>query len=176
MIHRRRYFAWAANQHLTPGRTGLQSAMRTMAAAMSVHWCHLVDRLCFETRNLLESQWDQMRLVSRDDIPLEHIQSWLLLAYCEVLRTGEQQAMLTAGRAFRLVQMARLYDIDAPLEDDSAQKSSPLSSLSTDYELDERFVDTEARRRTLWLAFSLDHFLCLRSESPLTLQEEMVSF
>jgi hypothetical protein len=138
-----------------------------MAAAMSVHWCHLADHLAAETRHLLETQWHQIRATSKDEISLEHVQAWLLLAHSDLLRMGEHQAMLTAGRAFRLVQIMRLYDVDAP--DDS---SSQVSSAST---MDESFADAEEKRRTFWLAFSLDHFLCLRSEWPLTLQENMVS-
>lgn len=141
--------------------------MRTMAAAMSAHWGDLVDSLCAETRHLLEGH-SQTRVTSKDEIPLEHIQAWLLLAYAELLRIGEHQAMLTAGRAFRLVQMARLYDVDA-LDDSQA------SPVSTNHKPDDNFISTEERRRTFWLAFCFDRFLCLRSEWPLTLQEEMVS-
>lgn len=166
IIHRRRYFAWAGQENLSPNRVCLQSAMRAMAAAMSAHWCDFVDRLCSETRHLLETH-SQSQATCRDKIPLEQIKAWLLLAFSDLLRIGEHQAMLTAGRAFRLVQMARLYDVDAL--DDS--RSPPRA---TDHELDEMFVDAEEKRRTFWLAFTLDRFLCLRSEWPLTLQEEMV--
>ncbi|KAH6850665.1 hypothetical protein B0I37DRAFT_428901 [Chaetomium sp. MPI-CAGE-AT-0009] len=166
IIHRSRYFAWASEESPGPGRACLRSAMRTMAAAMSAHWGDVVDHLVAETRHLLESN-SQAQVTSRDEIPLEQIQSWLLLAYAELLRIGEHQAMLTAGRAFRLVQMARLYDVDA-LDDPQA------SPVATNREPDETFVNAEEKRRTFWLAFSLDRFLCLRSEWPLTLQEEMI--
>lgn len=138
-----------------------------MAAAMSAHRCDLVDHLCAETRHLLETQ-HQTPATPKDEIPLEHIQAWLLLTYSELLRMGEQRAMLTAGRAFRLVQMARLYDVDAP-------ENPQVSRVASDHELDESFADAEERRRTFWLAFSLDRFLCARSELPLTLHEEMAS-
>lgn len=143
--------------------------MRAMAAAMSAHWGDLVDHLCAETRHLLESH-SQTRVTSKEEIPVEYIQAWLLLAYAELLRIGEHQAMLTAGRAFRLVQMARLYDVDVDALHDV--RTSPGANND---EPDETFVDSEQRRRTFWLAFSLDRFLCLRSEWPLTLQEEIVS-
>ncbi|KAF7554213.1 hypothetical protein G7Z17_g3057 [Cylindrodendrum hubeiense] len=172
MILRRRYFTWAGQESPEPARACLQSAMWTMAAAMSVHGCHFVDHLCVETRHLLEAQGHQIRTMSIDEIPLEHIQAWLLLAHSDLLRMGEHQAMLTAGRAFRLVQMARLYDVDAP--DDATPQVSPSATMGTHDDLEESFADAEERRRTFWLAFSLDHFLCLRSESPLTLQEDMI--
>ncbi|KAK3304868.1 fungal-specific transcription factor domain-containing protein [Chaetomium strumarium] len=168
IVHHGRYLAWASQESLTPARACLQSAMRTMAAAMSGQWAGLADQLCAETRHLLETH-GQTPITSKDEIPLEHIQAWLLLAYAELLRIGEHQAMLTVGRAFRLVQMARLYNVDA-------LDNSQVSLVSTDHALlDESFVDAEERRRTFWLAFSFDRFLCLRSGYPLTLREEMAT-
>jgi hypothetical protein len=87
--------------------------MQTLAAAMSAHWCYLSGQLYSETRSLLETQ-SQMQANPRDKVPLEQIQTWLLLSHYELLRVGIHQAMLTAGRAFRLVQMARLSYIDTP--------------------------------------------------------------
>ena len=45
-----------------------------------------------------------------DEMTLEHIQAWLR-HHCELLRMRAQQAMLIAGRFFRLQQMASLSDI-----------------------------------------------------------------
>lgn len=84
--------------------------------------------------------------------------------------------MLTAARAFRFVQMARLSDIDAPGGDLQVSPVASSSSSSTGTESNESFGDAEERRRTFWLAFSLDRFLCLQNEWPLTLQEEMASY
>ena len=166
--------------------------MHTLAAAMSAHWCHLSEQLYSETRSLLETQ-SQMQGNPRDKVPLEQIQTWLLLSHYELLRVGIHQAMLTAGRAFRLVQMARLSYIDTPGGDlqvsnlasssslsSSASSSSSSSSFSLPTSLSaanrtessESFVDAEEGRRTFWLAFSFDRFLCLQNDWPLTLQEE----
>ncbi|KAK4447397.1 fungal-specific transcription factor domain-containing protein [Podospora aff. communis PSN243] len=160
IVHRGRYFASAAKERPDAARASLQGAMRGMAAAMSAQWCDHVDSICHETRLLLEANCS-VRAKSKDDIPLEHIQAWLLLAHAELLRAGEQQAMLTAGRAFRLVQMARLHEIDAYEEATTQQPEG-------------RFAEIEEKRRTFWQAFCLDRFLCLRNEWPLTLHDEMV--
>jgi hypothetical protein len=133
-----------------------------MAAAMSVQWCDLADQLYGETRRLLETEnWPQ------ESVPVQRIQAWLLLAHSELLRSGDHHAMLTAGRAFRLVQIARLHDVDAA---DDLQSSADVAN----HESDESFINAEERRRAFWLAFSLDRFLCLRNEWPVTLQEDMV--
>jgi hypothetical protein len=149
--------------------------MWTLAAAMSAHWYHLGEQLYSETRILLETH-SQAQATPKDKIHLEHIQAWLLLSHYELLRIDIHQAMLTAGRAFRFVQMARLYDIDAPGNDIQVSPiASSCSSSSTGAESSQSFVDAEEWRRTFWLAFSFDRFLCVQNDWPMTLQEEMAS-
>ncbi|KXG49009.1 Transcription factor [Penicillium griseofulvum] len=191
MIHRRRYFSWTDQEKPSPARTCLRSAMHTVAAAMSAQYHTLGDALYQETCQLLDSQC--MRTLSGDGswfastnnnpgpkpsiagdkIPIELIQSWLLLAYYDVVRSGEHQAMLTAGRAFRLVQLARLYDVDenGGVEDMSSSPAGPDGDQS---DQNIPYIIAEEKRRTFWIAFSFDRFLCSRNEWPLTLQEEAV--
>ncbi|KAJ5143418.1 uncharacterized protein N7515_002205 [Penicillium bovifimosum] len=195
MIHRRRYFSWADQEKPSPARTCLRSAMHTVAAAMSAQYHSLGDALYQETCQLLESQCmrtlsgcgsSDMSLfastnnnpgprpsIAGDKIPIELIQSWLLLAYYDVVRSGEHQAMVTAGRAFRLVQLARLYDVDesSGVED---MPSNPAGSDGDHSDQNIPYIIAEEKRRTFWLAFSFDRFLCSRNEWPLTLQEEAV--
>ncbi|KAL6801240.1 hypothetical protein GGI42DRAFT_360743 [Trichoderma sp. SZMC 28013] len=195
MIHRRRYFSWADEENPSPARKCLRSAMHTVAAAKSAQYHNLGDALYQETCQLLESQ--HTRKLSRSgstsidnindpgptksctgqQIPLELVQAWLLLAHYEFLRIDEHQAMLTAGRAFRLVQLARLYDVDENSSSGGVD-DIPLNpfdgSDSDDHEEDLSYAVTEEKRRTFWLAFGFDRFLCSRNEWPLTLQEEAV--
>ena len=175
MINLRRYSTWAGHESLPPARACLRSAMRTMAAAVSAQYRESSDELYVETRRLLETCSQTQAndgLMSNDRVLLEQIQAWLLLAHYESLRMDEHQAMLTAGRAFRLVQIARLYDID--VSDDVSPLTTESESESKS-EFDENFAEAEERRRTFWLAFSFDRFLCSRNEYPLTLQEETAS-
>ncbi|KAL6837148.1 hypothetical protein V8C40DRAFT_4912 [Trichoderma camerunense] len=194
MIHRRRYFSWADQENPSSARSCLRSAMHTVAAAKSAQYHSLGDALYQETCQLLESQ--HTRKLSRSgstsidnindlnpnkscagqQIPLELVQAWLLLAHYEFLRIDEHQAMLTAGRAFRLVQLARLYDVDE--SSGGGVDDMPLhpfdGSDSDEHEEDLSYAITEEKRRTFWLAFNFDRFLCSRNEWPLTLQEEAV--
>lgn len=169
--------------------------MHTVAAAKSAQYHSLGDALYQETCQLLESQ--HTRKLSRSgsasidnindlnpnkscagqQIPLELVQAWLLLAHYEFLRIDEHQAMLTAGRAFRLVQLARLYDVDEGSSGGGVD-DIPLNpfdgSDGDEHEEDLSYAITEEKRRTFWLAFNFDRFLCSRNEWPLTLQEEAV--
>jgi hypothetical protein len=170
MIHKQHYFAWVREKNLSRARTCLRSAIRTVASAMSAPFRPFSETLYLETRRLLENAEENAErgqtggdlpwtANSNKMIPLEQIQALLLLAHYELLCVDEHEAMLTAGRVFRLVQMTRLYSVDKP----------DVSTTTA-----EAFVEAEAKRRTFWLAFILDRFLCSRDELPLTLNEEMV--
>lgn len=171
IIYHRRYFSWADMEHPGATRVCLRSAMRAMAAAMSAPGRRFCDQLYAETCHLLEAH----KIGSKADISVEYIQAWLLLAHYELLRVGEYQAMLTAGRCLRLVLMARLADIDSPGPDgvDYSQASPVL--INRENVRGDTFANVEEQRRVFWLSFCLDRSLCLRNEYPLTLQEDMVS-
>ncbi|KAK4231629.1 hypothetical protein QBC38DRAFT_541260 [Podospora fimiseda] len=177
MLHQRRYFSWADEENPSPPRAGLRSAMRAIAAAMSAQFRSLADCLYQETLRLLEVRNQTPTATEGMEMPLEQIQAWLLLAHYEILRVNEHQAMLTAGRAFRLVQMARLYELDRDDKTDSDGNNTTASSPGVPQSPtlpDEEFAEVEEKRRIFWLAYSLDRFLCSRNDWPLTLHEEMV--
>ncbi|KAJ6119133.1 hypothetical protein N7523_003413 [Penicillium sp. IBT 18751x] len=168
IIYRLRFFSWADQDNPGVARACLRLAMRTMAAAMSAPGHRFCDQLYAETCQFLQAH----SVGLKTPIALEYIQAWLLVAHYELLRVGEHQAMLTAGRCFRLVLMARLSDIDAPNSDEvNLQTSDKTPSCDV---LGETFAVVEEQRRTFWLTFCLDRFLCSRNEYPLTLEEEMI--
>ncbi|KAL9106931.1 MAG: hypothetical protein Q9227_008117 [Pyrenula ochraceoflavens] len=167
ILHKPRYFAWARQTILSPARACLRSAMRTIAAAVSVQSQELHAALYAETRDMLEA----LDVSEQSQIQLEQIQAWLLLAHYELLRMHEHKAMLTAGVAFRMVQLLKLYSIDAPdMSRPQPDAMNPSASVLTD----ENFAEIEEKRRTYWLAFSFDRFLSERNEWPLTLHEEVI--
>jgi len=151
----------------------LRSAMRTIAAAMSAPGAQFCDQLYAETRRLLEDY--SSKCTGRETVELNYIQVWLLLGFYELLRVGENQAMLTAARCSRLVLMARLFEIDAPDSDETngSQVSPPTPQQESPN--DDSFGVVEERRRTFWLAYCLDCFLYARNEYPPMMQEDMVS-
>jgi hypothetical protein len=185
IVYRRGYFSWADQINPGPARACLRSAIRTIAAAMSAPCFRFCDQLYAETRGLLE----RYTVGSTNEIALEYVQAWLLLAHYELLRVGEHQALLTAARAFRLVLMARLYNIDLPDPENMTppplahqQQASPVESLASCEPADmvglgreASFSAIEERRRTFWLGFQLDRLLCARNDYPLTMYEDMAS-
>lgn len=90
----------------------------------------------------------------------EEIQVWILIATYESMRTFHRSAWMSAGRAFRLVQLMRLHEIDIPTK-------PPTPGLD--------LIDTEEKRRVFWMAYFLDHLLSMRDNWPITLNEHVVS-
>ncbi|GAB1318448.1 Fungal-specific transcription factor domain-containing protein [Madurella fahalii] len=134
----------------------LQYAMWTLAMALSSQFESSRDMLYKETRQMLEAldlSEDDMHVVR-----IEQVQAWLLITLYEFARCNYRRAWVSAGRAFRLVQLARLHEVD-----------SPENMMD-----DEDPVTTEERRRTFWVAYSLDRLICIRNRCPLTLNEEVV--
>lgn len=136
----------------------LQYAMWTLSMALSSQFESSRELFYNETRQMLET----LDLADDDLQPvrIEQVQAWLLVAFYELARASYRRASISAGRAFRLVQLARLHEVD-----------SPGNSLE-----DEDAVAREERRRTFWVAYCLDRLSCLRSRCPLTLTEEVVCF
>ncbi|KAL4981303.1 fungal-specific transcription factor domain-containing protein [Aspergillus falconensis] len=152
-LHQQRYLSRGETEPPLLARACLRSAMRTVAAAMSAQFRRLADSLYFETSRVVR----ELDAIERTP-PLEQIQAVLLLAHYELLRMEESRAMVTAGRCFRLIQLARLHDTDAYTS----------SGAGGD------FVIEEEKRRTFWVAYCFDRFLSSRHEWPLTLQEEAI--
>jgi hypothetical protein len=134
----------------------LQYAMWTLAMALSSQFESSRELLYNETRQMLEA----LDLADDDLQPvrIEQVQAWLLVAFYELARASYRRASISAGRAFRLVQLAQLHEVDSP--GISVEEEDP--------------VVREERRRTFWVAYCLDRLICMRSRSPLTLTEEVV--
>ncbi|KAJ3474664.1 hypothetical protein NLG97_g9744 [Lecanicillium saksenae] len=174
IIHRRLYNFWQGSPNIHPSRTALQHAMWAVAAAVSTQFRHIADTLAAEARHTLDS------LCSPNESPsLAKIQAWLMLAHYDALCKSEHEATVTAGRAIRLVQLAKLHDVDA--EDVAAQGfggsgvSTPVS-LPGAWEEKDCFAKVEEKRRTFWLAYWVDRFWLMRSDWPLSIQDDLVRF
>lgn len=186
MVHKQRYFSWTGEEDVSPARSCLRSAMRTVAAAMSSQFYIFADALYSQTRRMLEAQsvgdtglpWMTRTRDPQGRIEHERIQAWLLLAHCEFLRKPEHQAHLTAERTFRLLQLSRLVELDihdgnAPTSGHSTLSSS-TSSPAPQTLPDEAWVETEEKRRTLWAAFVLDRLASMLNDRPIMLHEEII--
>ena len=131
--------------------------MWTLATALSSQFDSFRDHLYSQTKHMLESL-DACEN-DMDFVMIEQVQAWLLLAFYEFARSNYRRGWVSAGRAFRLVQLARLHEIDCP--EHNVACADP--------------VLTEEKRRTFWVAYCLDRFISIRKHWPLTLVEEVVS-
>ena len=157
ILHQRRYLSRSRHSVKAPSRISLQHAMWTLAALLSAQFQHLQESLYQETKHLLELLSLENR--GHDPVDTEEVQAWILLATYESMRTYHQQAWMSAGRAFRLVQLMRLHEIDIPSKD-------PVPET--------QFIETEEKRRVFWMAYLLDHLFSMRNNWPVTLNEHVV--
>ncbi|KAI0010259.1 fungal-specific transcription factor domain-containing protein [Xylariaceae sp. FL0662B] len=155
IIHQRRYFSWARSIAKTEAQTCLRYAMWTLAASVSAHYHNIGDALYRYTRQALESLDSKSMSLALTE--MEQVQAWLLLAIHEFMCVDFSRSWVSAGRAFRLIQLNWLQYADAP----------DMGGLAaTDW------VDAEQKRRTFWMAYCLDRFVSVRNGSPMTFNEQ----
>ncbi|KAJ8115872.1 hypothetical protein ONZ43_g4564 [Nemania bipapillata] len=112
--------------------------------------------LYYEARRLIRDP--EEGLTSPATTEIEHVQAWLLLAIHELMFIDFRRGWISAGRAFRLIQLDW-----ARYTDDLGSECAPL-----------QWIEIEQKRRTFWVAYCLDRFMSLRSGSPPTFSEQNV--
>jgi hypothetical protein len=136
--------------------------MWTLAASLSAQFQHVRDSLYRDARGMLEAL--DLKDNEMDSIDIEQVQAWILLAIYEFMQTNYRRGWKSAGRAFRLVQLMRLYEVDVP--------SSPTGQQKGIAQAD--WIETEEKRRIFWMAYILDRLVGIRNEWPLTISEQVV--
>jgi hypothetical protein len=159
LLHQRQYLSWSKERNKKKSCLCLQSAMWTLAASVSSQFQHLQEQLYRETKLNLESLNNGYETSSPTDT--EQIQALVLLATYESMRAPKQQAWMTAGQAFRLVQFMKFHQIDNP--------SIYATGGST-----KSFVEIEEQRRVFWMSYFLDTLLTMLNSLPVTVSEQMV--
>ena len=160
IIHQGRYLSWSGQCYKSESHACLQFAMWTLAASASAHLQHMRESLYACARSRLEALDNNMEFTGAAS--LSEAQAWLLLTHYEFRYMHYRRAWLTAGRAFRIIQLTKLHEIDR------------LSNLAMNLALPEVWVEIEEKRRTFWLAYCLDRFVNISNEWPLSLHEEAV--
>ncbi|KAJ5967946.1 hypothetical protein N7501_004194 [Penicillium viridicatum] len=158
MLHQGRYFSWAQSFNKPASHICLQFAMWALAAASSAHLQHMREYLYTRARSAIDALDHDIE--SRSAACLQVAQAWLLITHYEFRYMSYRRAWLTGGRAFRIIQLAKLHEIDR-LNDVSINMAHP-----------EAWAEAEEKRRTYWLAYCLDRFLNISDEWPLSLHEE----
>ena len=138
--------------------------MWTLASSLSAPLQYLRDSLYECTRTILDSL--ESKDSHADFMTIEHLQARVLMLIYDFMRFSHQRGWMSAGRCFRLLQLMKLYELDSP--ESVAKRNSAVEP--------ECWIKTEEKRRTFWMAYSLDRFISIRNEWPLTLSEQVVSF
>lgn len=163
ILQRRRYFSWANQPSKTEAQRGLQYALWTLASTFSTQSEYL--RVTLRTAALRILDTLENRDLDPYSIEIEHAQARVILLIHDFLKSSFDLGWLGAATCFRLLQYIRLYEMDSP------QQVSKRTAAAQD----EDKVHTEELRRTFWVAYTIDCFINLRSERPLTFQETAVS-
>lgn len=135
--------------------------MWALASLMSTQFRDMIEPLYEKTKEMLEHL--SLEANEKNNLTTELAQAWVLVVIFESMRTYHQQAWMSVGRAFRLVQAMRYHEIDSP----HGRKGSFSSQMSD-------FTEIEERRRVFWMAYFLDHVISIRDDWPITLNEHVV--
>ncbi|PYI02376.1 putative fungal-specific transcription factor [Aspergillus sclerotiicarbonarius CBS 121057] len=155
IIQTHRYRSWSKQPHKSKQKTCLQHAMWTLASSLSSQFQDDGRKLYVKTRQLLQA------LESEEpchQISLEQAQAWTLLAIYELTCQDFHRGMMSAGRAFRLIQMMRLYELDVPQKPPTMQLEQYQGQLTLQGPVQDDWIDIETKRRTFWLAYTIDRF------------------
>jgi hypothetical protein len=104
IIHQARYLTRTAQQNVPTSHACLQYAMWALATCSSTQFQELRSKLHAQARVMLEG------LHSSSSI--EQAQAWLLIAHYEFCYMDFQRAWITMGRAIRVIQSMKLYEMD----------------------------------------------------------------
>jgi len=167
MLHHKRYVASSRTQ--TSGMQAfdcLRYAMWTLAASVCSQFQYVQDALYVQAKTSLEA----LELNMDDDSGhTRQAQAWLLLSMYELKRVSFRKGWISAGRAFRFIQLMKLHEIDMPdgmndAHDNVDVKNSQLT-----------WVEVEERRKTFWIAYCLDRLVNLQNRFPFTISDHAVS-
>ncbi|GFF27086.1 hypothetical protein IFM61606_09882 [Aspergillus udagawae] len=155
ILQKHRYRSWSKQPNRSKQKTCLQHAMWTLASSLSSQFQVEGRKLYAKTRQLLHA------LESEEpchQISLEQAQAWILLAIYELTCQDFHRGMMSAGRAFRLIQMMRLYELDVPQTPPTMQLEQYQGQLTLQGSVQDDWIDIETKRRTFWLAYTIDRF------------------
>ncbi|KAF7539929.1 hypothetical protein G7054_g1810 [Neopestalotiopsis clavispora] len=160
IISESRYMSWSKRLDKTKPQICLQYAMWTLAASLSSQFQYEQRSLYTEARQLLvalEAE-NEVNHINPTSMRFEQVQAWILLVIYELTNVdcNYQRGILSAGRALRLVQMTKLYDIDGQ------------TTFTGDW------VEQESMRRTFWLVYTMDRFTSAIDRLPLTFNERQI--
>ncbi|KAI1781284.1 putative Zn(II)2Cys6 transcription factor [Hypoxylon cercidicola] len=156
ILQAHRYRSWSKQPNKSKQQTCLQHAMWTLASSLTSQFQVEARQLYGETRQLLHEIESEEPC---HQISIEQAQAWLLLAIYELTCEDYHRWMMSAGMAFRLIQMMRLYELDTHESPSTSQAQEQYpAQLSPSGQVQDDWIDVETKRRTFWLAYTIDRF------------------
>ncbi|KAJ5608449.1 hypothetical protein N7537_005068 [Penicillium hordei] len=168
IIHTHRYRSWSKQPNKSKQRICLQYAMWTLASSLSSQFHVQGCKLYAKTRQLLHELEGEEPC---HQISLEQAQAWALLSIYELTCQDFHRGMMSAGRALRLIQMMRLYELDMPRIPHTMQVDQYQRQLTPGQE---DWVDIETKRRTFWFAYLIDRFTSLVDGQHMFFDERLI--
>ncbi|TGJ85570.1 hypothetical protein E0Z10_g3192 [Xylaria hypoxylon] len=166
ILQKSRYLSWSKQPGKTKQKLCLQYTMWILAASFSSQFQVLRSNLYNEARHLLDTLDTDTEINQgyNHSIHIEQVQAWVLMAMYELTSDASnyQRGLVDVGRAFRLIQVMKLHEIDG------------YSQVSSSPHDDHDWVDKESIRRTFWLAYTMDRFTSAIDGVPLTLNEQQI--
>ncbi|ENI04527.1 hypothetical protein COCC4DRAFT_196659 [Bipolaris maydis ATCC 48331] len=150
ILNKRHYFERARRSHYEQEDEAfycLQHAMWNLAVSTSSQFQHIQDDLYAHTHRMVENL--EQRYLNAECMRLEQVQARALLTIYEFMRVGYRKAWMSAGKCFRFAMLMKLHNIDGR----DGVASLLLQNLT--------FVEIEERRRTFWMAYTIDRIISL---------------
>lgn len=127
--------------------------MWTLAGSLTSQLQHVCESFYQQTCSLLDV------LSTRDNDPqIEYVQACILILYYDQMKKSFRRGWTSAGRCIRAIQLMRLFEVDRP--QDKVESGD--------------WIQKEEKRRAFWVVYSLDIFISLQGEWPLSLLEHTV--
>ena len=167
MIDRRRFSMALSAPQVNHELNALNHAVAMVGAAQTDGNYTLVCSCYGHARKYLEQA--EQEEPGATFLGIHALQAILLTAWHEFKGTGFARAWMSLGRALRLAKALGLHRIDR-LDTDLIDTGFQLPLPPTN-----NLTEIEERRRTLWVAFVLDAYAGVRTNSPMTFHLSEVS-
>lgn len=158
ILHEQSYYSWSTDMAKSEPQICLQLTMWALASSASAQLPAIGLALYHDARRRLGDLEAAGRGHEMIDATLA--QAWLLLSIFEFVRVDHHRGWMSAGRAFRWIQLMRLHEED---------RCTDTGLLPDPRE----WVRKEERRRTFWVAYALDRFVGVSDGSPSTFSEDV---
>ncbi|KAL7904843.1 binuclear zinc transcription factor [Trichoderma velutinum] len=162
MLHQARYMDSLPLPPAARSPMCLRYIVLALAASISEAYKDMATPLYQRARSIADS--NEMLGQGKDFLSLAHAQCWCLMSYFEARQAMFTRASISFSRSLRLAQILGLHLLDG-----SDQMSMETGQCTTD------LIELEERRRTWWVIFICDRFICATTGWPAQIDEQDIT-